>query len=74
MCQKNRWGNSYVDHSQELKTSEFQDMEKVHILIHSLRKLLYVGKVLEYFLALLAWGFYRILSNMGHFIDPVYST
>lgn len=57
MHQKNRWGNSNVDHSQELKTSEFQDMEKVHILIHSLRKSVYVGKVLEYFLAVLAWGF-----------------
>lgn len=46
MHQKNRWSNSRRDDLLEPKISEFQDMEKVHILIRGPRKSAYVGKVL----------------------------
>lgn len=43
-----------IVHKSPRPVSELQVMEKVHILILHLRKSVYMGKVLEYFLALLA--------------------
>jgi len=60
MHQKNWWSNSRRDDLLRRKVNTFQDVENVHIFIHGPRKSVLVGKVLgslEYFLALLAWGF-----------------